>query len=195
MKTIRSALGDILLAVVLCLLLFAVQVRNVNLPFFSLLANALYMVNFVIHEIGHVLFGFFGQFVGILGGTLAQLLFPTMAFLVAATRNKRLQACFFTFWIGESLTEVSVYISDAQSQQLKLISPFTLFSSAKPLHDWHFLLGKMNLLWADQIIGKATAALGFLIMCAAIVSILIPWIVALRIAHKKTQLLDSKEII
>lgn len=48
--------------------------------------------NLLFHEAGHVFFGLFGQTIGMLGGTLGQLVFPVAAgvqFLVPADLSTR----------------------------------------------------------------------------------------------------------
>ncbi len=46
----------------------------------------LHGVNLVFHEAGHLIFGFFGQFVGVLGGSLNQVLIPAIC-VVAFVRT------------------------------------------------------------------------------------------------------------
>jgi hypothetical protein len=134
----------------------------------NLLLSALSLLSFVIHEVGHPVFGLLGTFIGVLGGTLAQLLFPFTVGTLAWVRRQRVSAMFFAFWVGQGLTEISRYIGDARSQQLKLFSPQTVFSGEAPLHDWTYLLGALNLLPFDHIIAGLVYGLGVVVMLAAI---------------------------
>jgi hypothetical protein len=134
----------------------------------NLLLSALSLLSFVIHEAGHIVFGLLGTFIGVLGGTLAQLLFPATVGALAWYRRRRVTAMFFAFWIGQGLTEIARYIGDARSQQLQLFSPQTAFGGGSPLHDWNYLLGTLHLLSFDQIIAGLVTGLGILVMLAAI---------------------------
>jgi hypothetical protein len=122
------------------------------------------MVDFICHEIGHVVFGFMGEFVGMLGGTLGQLFLPSVCLLLTIRRCQWGTVSVFVFWIGQSLIQISVYIRDARSQSLKLFSPGALLGGGSPIHDWHYLLDKTHLLWADQFLGWSLFMLGLIIM-------------------------------
>ena len=60
------------------LLLFFVYVliRHLSDPLY---ASILGPLNLGIHELGHLVFGFMGQFLGVAGGTLLQLIIPVFA--------------------------------------------------------------------------------------------------------------------
>ncbi|HEX7556383.1 MAG TPA: hypothetical protein VF338_07145 [Leptolinea sp.] len=134
------------------------------IPFLGVLAAALTSVDFICHEIGHILFGFLGEFIAVLGGTLSQLFLPVVCLLLTLRKRQWFSVSFFGFWIGQSLIQISTYIKDAQAQKLKLFSPGTLFGGGSPIHDWHYLLGTLNLLWADQFLGWSVFSLGFILM-------------------------------
>ena len=48
----------------------------------------LHGVNLIFHEAGHVIFGFFGEFIAVLGGSLNQVLIPLIA-AVAFLRTRQ----------------------------------------------------------------------------------------------------------
>jgi hypothetical protein len=146
----------------LVFLILSVQVLfpALAIPIAGLIVYALTMVDFVCHEIGHLIFGFMGEFVGMLGGTLGQLFLPSVCLLLTIRRRQWGTVSVFVFWIGQSLIQISAYIRDARSQSLKLFSPGAMLGGGSPIHDWHYLLDKTNLLWADQFFGWSVFALG-----------------------------------
>jgi hypothetical protein len=119
------------------------------------------LVDLVFHEAGHVIFGFFGSFVAALGGSLNQVLVPTIC-TVAFLRQGQLAAAAATlFWAGENLVGVAVYVADARLMRLPLLAEGLI-------HDWHFLLGRLGLLaWAEAL-GRLVFAAGALTMLAAL---------------------------
>ena len=65
-------------------------------------------LDLAIHETGHLLFGFAGETLMLLGGTLFQLLVPA-AFVVALWRNgDRHGATVPLWWMGQNCWNVSV---------------------------------------------------------------------------------------
>jgi hypothetical protein len=161
-------------SIFLCCLFIAVVQQKYQIPFFSTLAYALALLDFLIHESGHFLFGFDGKFLAVLGGTITQLLFPSIVMASAIRRARLYPSVFFGFWIGQSLTRISPYIADARAQALPLFTPIMLFGGKSITHDWNFLLGKMNLLWADQILGTLVYLFGIVIMLGAILCPILP---------------------
>ena len=103
--------------------------------------------NLVIHEAGHVLFRPFGDFMYFLGGSLTQVLVPTI-FMVSFLRQAQpFAAAYSLFWIGDTLMNVSYYAGDAQTQALQL-------TSDDAIHDWHWILNTLNMLPADHIVAS-----------------------------------------
>ncbi|NLF50919.1 MAG: hypothetical protein GX577_07260 [Leptolinea sp.] len=167
-KTNPNRLVGYLLAGVLFLLMQSqVFFPGVRLPVVGIVVSAMAMVDFVSHEMGHVVLSFFGEFITVLGGTLAQLFIPTVCLLLTIQRRQWFYISLFSFWIGQSLIQISTYIRDAQTQQLDLFSPGSVLGGAEPIHDWNFLLDSMGLLWADQILGGMVFVLGLVLMAGA----------------------------
>ena len=121
-------------------------------------------VDLVFHEAGHTIFGFLGEFVGVLGGSLMQVLIPAMVTGYFLLYNQRWSGTVTLFWIGQSLFNVSVYVKDARAQALPLLG------GDDTLHDWNWLLGKLHLLRWDQIIGNAVYLLGVVVIVASFVA-------------------------
>ncbi len=137
--------------------------KHLNSPTYgSLLAPA----NLGIHELGHFLFAPLGQFIGILGGTMAQLVIP-----VAVMVNFYHQGDFFSIalcfgWIGTNLFNIATYVADARALELPLVSPFGV---ENVIHDWNYLLGKMKLLQYDTTIAAMLRFAGSVSMVICLV--------------------------
>ena len=121
-------------------------------------------VNLIAHEAGHLLFGYFGEFMLIAGGTLGQLLVPAGIAVYFAARREFYSASVVLFWVGENLLNISVYLKDAAAMELPLVS----LGGGDSIHDWNWLLLKFNVLAYDQVIGNFVIGLGVLIILASV---------------------------
>ena len=117
------------------------QAADGNLPL-GMLLNA----TLIFHEAGHWILSPLGQFLMVCGGSIMQLLVPLVCLIAFWRKEEKFGAGFSLYWLGVSGINLSYYISDARAQQLELISRDTL-------HDWHFILDRMNLLNSDVAIG------------------------------------------
>lgn len=141
---------------------------------FALLVDVMNVLDFGIHEMGHMVFGLVPiQFVGVLGGSLMQWLAPLVMLLYAIYKRQLISARLFLFWFGQSLIHSAPYIDDARSRSLQLMSPF-FFAGGDIIHDWNYMLGQFNLLWADHIVAMLFYVGGSLIMLTAVLLFLIP---------------------
>jgi len=104
-------------------------------------------VNLLFHEGGHGVFSFFGKFIYTLGGTLMQIIIPSLFILYFYINNKRIGIQISLIYLAENLMNIGVYVSDARSRSLPLIGKGTY-------HDWTFLLARTNLLLYDHLIGN-----------------------------------------
>ena len=106
--------------------------------------SIMHNINLVFHEAGHVIFHIFGWFIGILGGTLGQLLMPTVVILVFIfSNNDNFAASIGLWWLGQSFMDVAPYINDSLKQQLLLLGGHT-GADAPGNHDWNNILGELN---------------------------------------------------
>ena len=79
-------------------------------------------VNVVPHEAGHLLLGWFGEFIGVIGGTIGQLFVP-IAFTAYYFLNREFFSSAITlFWTGQNFFGISLYVKDAQAMALPLVS-------------------------------------------------------------------------
>ncbi len=119
-------------------------------------------VDLVFHEAGHVIFGLFGEFIGILGGSLTQLLIPAGIVVYFVVHRQKYSAAVTLFWVAQSLFNVSVYAKDAQAQVLPLLG------GEDTLHDWNYLLGRLHLLTWDQAVGNLIYLVGLVALAASV---------------------------
>jgi hypothetical protein len=121
----------------------------------------LHGVDLVFHEAGHVIFGFFGEFMGIAGGSLNQVLIPVVATVAFLRTRQYASAAVTLFWTGQSLTDVAVYAADGRAMALPLLAEGLI-------HDWNWILGRLGLLGSAETIGRLMFGLGALTMLAAL---------------------------
>ena len=120
-------------------------------------------VNLVFHEAGHVFFGFLGEFIGILGGSLMKVLVPAVAVGHFVWQGYLYSAAIALFWVGQSLFNVSVYVKDARARVLPLLGDDI------SAHDWHNILGRLGLLRWDQAIGNLVYGIGLVVLAVSVI--------------------------
>jgi hypothetical protein len=147
--------------VVLATLTTLVLANGIAMPSGAIL-TFLHLVDLVFHEAGHVIFGFFGRFIAVLGGSLNQVLVPALCTGVFIARRQYASAAVTLFWTGQSLVDVAVYVADGRAMALPLLADGLI-------HDWNFILGHLGLLGAAESLGRLTFGLGALTMGAALV--------------------------
>ena len=127
----------LILAVLLtiCFLLIAVN---------PMLGSFLDNVDLAIHETGHLLFRVLGEFMGIAGGSLFQVIFPVVFVGYFIWQRSFYSAAIVLLWVGQSILNVWVYAADAVVMQLVLTSGFT--GSEGSFHDWNYLLTETGLI-------------------------------------------------
>ena len=119
--------------------------------------------NLVVHEAGHALFGWFGQTLGLWGGTLFQLLVPLLlaAYFLSQRQLAGFRFCVFFFF--ENFLGIATYMADARTQALPLV---TLGDPEFVIHDWNAIFSSLGLLQHDLRIAAATRLLGWAGMLA-----------------------------
>lgn len=82
----------------------------------------LHLVNLPFHEAGHIVFRPFGAFITSLGGTLGQLLMPSiyMGVLLVKPRDP-FGTSVALWWFGEIFLDIALYMNDARAAQLPLL--------------------------------------------------------------------------
>lgn len=125
------------------------------------------MVDLPIHETGHLIFRIFGEFLGIAGGSLFQVIFPAVFVGYFWWNEKYYSAGIVLFWVGQSIINVWVYAADAVVMQLVLTSGFT--GSEGSFHDWNYILTRLGLLGSTNIVAGVIRGIGSLTIIAAAV--------------------------
>jgi hypothetical protein len=124
-------------------------------------------VDLVIHEAGHAIFSLFGKFIYTLGGTLMQIILPSIIAGFFFRNNYRTGVQAGLLWLGQNFINISVYAADARAQKLPL------HGGNKVYHDWNYLLRTTGLLEYDTEIGYVVFGCAILIF---LVSVLMPLI-------------------
>jgi len=122
-------------------------------------------IDLVIHEAGHFFFSLFGKFIYTLGGTLMQIILPSIIAAFFFRNNYRTGVQFGLLWLGQNFINISVYAADARAQKLPLLG------GKKVYHDWNYLLGELGLLNSDYIAGYIFLGIAVVIF---LVTVLMP---------------------
>ena len=130
----------------------------VNRGEYGLLDN----IDLVIHEAGHFFFSFFGKFIYTLGGTLMQIILPSIIALFFFQNNYRTGVQFGLLWLGQNFINISIYAADARARKLPLLG------GNKVYHDWHYLLSEVGILEYDQIVGYVLVGIAIIIFTVAV---------------------------
>lgn len=115
-------------------------------------------VNLLIHEGGHGVFSVFGKFIHALGGTLMQIIIPSMFIAFYLWKKKRVSLQIALIYLAQNLLNISVYVSDARAHKLPLLG------GNKVYHDWTYILTELNLLESDIIIGEIIFLIAVIVM-------------------------------
>ena len=121
--------------------------------------------NLVVHEGGHLLFGWFGPRLTIWGGTILQWSVP---FLLAAyffRQRQTIAFAFCLFFFFENWLYTATYMADARAMVLPLV---TAGDSDFAEHDWHTIFSSLGILPYDTAIAAAVRTLGWLGMLATV---------------------------
>jgi hypothetical protein len=120
-----------------------------------------HLVDLVFHEAGHVIFGLLGRFLGVLGGSLNQVLVPAVCTGYFLWHRQPAAAAVTLFWTGESITDVAIYVADGRDMALPLLAEGLV-------HDWNWILSELSLREHAPAIGRAVFAVGVLVLGVAL---------------------------
>ena len=126
------------------------------------------LVDLPVHETGHILFGPLGQFVGVAGGSIFQVIVPAVFVGYFIWQHSYYSAAVVLFWVGQSILNVWVYAADAVVMRLVLTSGFT--GSEGSFHDWNYLLTTTGLIGSTNAIAGIIRVLGSLVIIGAVAS-------------------------
>lgn len=121
-------------------------------------------VNLVVHEGGHLLFGWFGATLGLWGGTLLQWLVPALLAAYFFLQRQIAGYSFCLFMLFENFLYTATYMADARVQVLELVS---VGESDSP-HDWYNIFFSLGVLQHDTQIAMTVRMLGWIGMLATV---------------------------
>jgi hypothetical protein len=119
--------------------------------------------NLVVHEGGHLLFGWFGATLGLWGGTLLQWLVPALLAAYFFSQRQIAGFCFCLFMLFENFLYTATYMADARVQLLDLVS----VGGGEAEHDWFRIFSSLGVLQRDTQIAATVRALGWVGMLAS----------------------------
>lgn len=122
-------------------------------------------VNLPIHEGGHLLFGWGGEFLGVLGGTLLQWLVPFLLASYFFYQRQTTAFVFCLFFFFENWLYTATYMADARAQALPLVS---VGGGDEVTHDWFYLFSHWGVLAHDTQIAHSVRMLGWIGMLACV---------------------------
>jgi len=124
------------------------------------------LANLVVHEGGHLLFGWFGPTLGLWGGTILQWLVPLLLAAYFFSQRQTTAFAFCSFFFFENWLYTATYMADARAMLLPLV---TAGDSDYVEHDWHTIFSSLGVLQYDTKIAAVVSFLGWLGMLATVV--------------------------
>jgi hypothetical protein len=118
-----------------------------------------------IHEGGHLLFRWFGEFLAVAGGTVLQVAVPVLLGLYFALQRRILGTAFCFFFFFEQFLPISTYMADARAQELPLL---TVGSGDEVIHDWNYWFCELGVIEHDTQIAHAVRIIGWIGMLAVV---------------------------
>jgi hypothetical protein len=104
-----------------------------------------------------------GEFMGVAGGSLMQLLVPIGAAAVLLAGREYFGASVAGCWLSFSLSNLAVYVGDAVAQELPLVS----FSPDGGEHDWYYLLDHFGALGYDLRLAMLVRRVALLVLACS----------------------------
>lgn len=117
--------------------------------------------NLLFHEAGHPIVGLFSERLETYGGTLGQLVFPSILAVSFWRQRQSLSFAGAAIWFFENWLNIARYMADARCQELPLVGGGD--------HDWHQIFSRWHLLPHDVAIASVVKVMGWVGMIAACV--------------------------
>ncbi len=124
------------------------------------------LANLVVHEGGHLLFGWFGPTLGLWGGTILQWLVPLLLAAYFFSQRQTTAFAFCSFFFFENWLYTATYMADARAMLLPLV---TAGDSDYIEHDWHTIFSSLGVLQYDTKIAAMISFLGWCGMVGTVV--------------------------
>ena len=118
-------------------------------------------LNLVLHEAGHLVFGWFGgRWLSAAGGTLFHLTCVVAVGVAFWRQRDPFAATVALWWSGTVLVGAGHYAADARRQVLPLVT----VGDGPVGHDWYTMLDPLGLLAWDQQVGAALRGFGLALL-------------------------------
>jgi len=124
-------------------------------------------LNLCFHELGHLAFALFGNFICILGGSFLQCFISVIGIIMFYHQRDFFAISVALVWLATNFYSVATYIADARAMALPLVTLFGVTPDVA--HDWNYILGILGLLRFDTTIAFLVRILGFFSMLAGVV--------------------------
>ena len=125
-------------------------------------------LNLGIHEGGHLIFRFVGEFLCIAAGSGLQCAVPILSIFMFFKQRDYFAISVCLGWLGINLVHVGVYMRDAQAMILPLVTVGG--GGDTVIHDWNWLFRKMGLLSWSGTLSWLTGQAGNLMLLACVTS-------------------------
>ncbi|MEM7250485.1 MAG: zinc ribbon domain-containing protein [Pseudomonadota bacterium] len=147
---------------------FGTDYKEVFGGFPEMNTSFMHTINLVFHEAGHIIFILLGEFMGVLGGSLAQLMMPAAVVVAFLVYQNPFGSSVGLWWLGQSAMDLAPYIADARAGQVILLGGVT--GNERPgFHDWEVILSWLGWMQHDHAIAGVVDGLGRFTMVAALV--------------------------
>jgi len=123
------------------------------------------LVNLVVHEGGHLLFGWLGSGLGLWGGTILQWLVPLLLAAYFFVQRQTTAFVFCLFFFFENWLYTATYMADARAMALPLV---TVGDPEFREHDWNTIFTSLGCLQHDTVIAAVVRLLGWTGMIASV---------------------------
>jgi hypothetical protein len=149
-------------------------------------------VDFVVHELSHIIWFFLPPVLVAASGSLAELAVGLLAMAAALKTRKYFALVFACLWYMLAAQSAGAYMADARAQQMQLVSPGgALSGSDSAIHDWHFVFGQLGLLDLDSFIGGGVRLVG--VMVGLLGLVLGAWLISQMAVNRQAAPLEPKE--
>jgi hypothetical protein len=142
--------------------LWSIAIVSEDIRTGSIMNSWVHWPELFIHESGHIVFRLFGEYAGVLGGSLMQVVLPLAGSLSMLLRRRApFPAALCVWFAGVGFVDFAPYVYDAQSPKLPLLGGGTGRDS---FHDWRFLLNPFDWVRFSKPLGYCTYLTGLLVM-------------------------------
>ena len=153
--------------VLLVMVAWGVRLIGYKLITADIMYSFWHSVDLPIHEVGHMLFRPFGQWMMYLGGSLFQCLLPALIGVAFVWRMRNpFGAAFCLWWTAENVLDVAPYIYDARIMAMPLTGEWNDEVAQMHVlrHDWHNILLPFNAVDSAWHLGNVAHGIGAVLM-------------------------------